>query len=109
MFEPNVLPYFVALTFYNGKFLQILSTLRRDIWQVSCLDLLTQFVIRKQTHGSQTSIALYDDEAFVFRRREQRFMVEVPVVSDRQGNFVHSEIAPQPEDQLFFGLVLLEK
>ena len=82
MFEPNVLPDFIALTFYNGKFLQIFSTLLRDIWQVSCLYLLTQFIISKQAHGSQTSIALYDDEAFVFRRREQWFMAEIPVVCD---------------------------
>ena len=82
MFEPDVLPDFIALTFYDRKFLQFLSTFLRDIWQVSCLYLLTQCIISKQAHGSQTSITLYDNEAFVFRGREQRFMVKVPVVSN---------------------------
>lgn len=82
MFETDVLPDFIALTFYDRKFFQFLSTLLRDVWQVSCLYLLAQFIISKQAHGSQTSITLYDNEAFAFHRREQRFMLEVPVVSD---------------------------
>lgn len=82
MFKSNVLPNFAALTFNDGKFLQFLSTLLRDIWQVSCSYLLTQLIINKYAHSSQTSIAFYDDEAFIFRCREQRFMGKVPVVGN---------------------------